>query len=384
MFKRLAIMVLLLTIIFGGIFGYKVFEKKMVGEYFANFTPPPITVSATKSQAETWQPEIHAIGTLQAVNGVELATEVSGMVQSIHFESGQLIEKGQLLVQIDDEVEQATLKSQQAQLKLAKLNYTRDKQLLTKKAIPQTQFDLSSAELEEAIANMEKTKAIIAQKKIRAPFSGKIGIRLINLGEYINAGASIATLQNIDSLYVDFSLPEQFYPKLYVGQQVRFDIDAYPDKHFIGKVSALNAKVDPNTRNILVRANVDNADHKLIPGMFADLAVLEKASIQVVTVPVTAVTYSLYGDSVFIITEQTNKATDSKPANNSSPNSTTEADKNEAPALVVNRKYIKTGPQQNGNVAVLEGLKAGDQIVTSGQLKLSNGARIVINNDVKI
>ncbi|WP_163833628.1 efflux RND transporter periplasmic adaptor subunit [Spartinivicinus ruber] len=384
MFKRLAIMVVLLTVIFGGIFGYKMFEKKMVGEYFANFTPPPITVSADNSKTETWQPEIHGIGTLQAVNGVELATEVGGMVQTIHFESGQMIEKGQLLLQIDDEVEQATLKSQQAQLKLAQLNYNRDKQLLIKKAIPQTQFDLSSAELEEAIANVEKTKAIIAQKKVRAPFSGKIGIRLINLGEYINAGASIATLQNINSLFVDFNLPEQFYPKLYVGQQVRFDIDAYPNEHFIGEVTALNAKVDPNTRNILVRASVANPEHKLIPGMFADLAVLEKASIQVVTVPVTAVTYSLYGDSIFLITAQNNQTTTNQTADNANDQPSANSEQETDPTLIVSRKYIKTGPQQNGKVAVLEGLKEGDQVVTSGQLKLSNGARIVINNDVKI
>lgn len=373
MFKHLTIMVVLLTIVFGGIFGYKMFEKKMVGEYFANFTPPPITVSADQSKTETWQPEIHSIGTLQAVNGVELATEVGGMVQSIHFSSGQLITKGQLLLQIDDEVEQANLKSQQAQLKLARLNYERDKQLLVKKAIPQTQFDLSSAKREEAIANVEKTKAIIAQKKIRAPFSGKIGIRLINLGEYINAGASIATLQNIDSLFVDFNLPEQFFPKLYVGQQVKFAINAYPDEYFIGAVTALNAKVDPNTRNILVRASVANSDHKLIPGMFADLAVLEKDPIQVITVPVTAVTYSLYGDSVFLITKENSDKTTDKKLNDQA-----------TPSLTVNRTYIKTGPQQEGRVAITEGLNTGDQIVTSGQLKLSNGAHIVINNDVKI
>lgn len=365
MFKRMMIVIIILLIIFGAIFGLKYQQITEGMAAFANYSPPPVTVSANKAKTQNWQPYLNSIGTLTAVNGVEVSTEVGGTIKEILFKSGEEVSQGQILIKIDDQVEQADLKRFEAQLKLAKINYERDRTLLAKRAIPQTTFDRSKATLEEAVASVESTKAVIAKKTIRAPFNGKIGIRMVDLGEYVSPGTPIATLQDTNPLYVDFNLPEQDFPKLAIDQTVEFTVEAHNKDVFRGKLIAINSKVNEETRNLLVRASVSNEQDKLLPGMFANLRVLLPTTKPVITVPLTAITYSLYGDSVFLIKEE-GKAEDGNPL------------------LTVTRHYVKTGEERNGEVAVLSGLEAGAQVVTSGQLKLNNGTRIIINNDVEL
>jgi len=361
MLKRMVLMLLGVTLVFGGIFGYKLVEQHFMGEYFANFTPPPRVVSAEYAREETWQPYLSAIGTLSAVNGVDLSGEVEGKVKAIHFQSGQLVKQGELLLEIDDEVEQANLKSFQARLKLAQLNFQRDEKLIQKRLTSQEQSDRSRAELDEVYALVEQTKATIAKKKIRAPFSGKVGIRRVNLGQYLSKGDALTTLQAMDAFYLDFSLPEQDYTQIYLDQELIFSVDAYPGQTFKARVKALNAKVDASTRNILVRAQFDNTQGLLLPGMFAAVKLMLKQNDRVVTLPQTAVTYSLYGESVFKVDQQgTNEEG--------------------APQLIAQRVSVVSGDARDDRVAIKSGVAAGDLIVIDGQVKLKNGTTIALAN----
>lgn len=352
MLKRMTLMLIILVLVFGGIFG---FNFMFSGAQFANFTPPPRVVSADYAKEEVWQPYLSAIGTLSAVNGVDLSSEVDGKVKAIHFQSGQQITVGDLLVEIDDEVEQANLKSLEARLKLAQLNYQRDEKLINKKLTSQEQIDRSRAELDEVVALVEQTKATIAKKKIRAPFSGKIGIRQVNLGQFISAGDMFSNLQAMNSLYLDFNLPEQDFTKIQIGQPLIFSVDAYPGQDFAGRVIAINAKVDPNTRNILVRAQFDNKDGQLVPGMFASVKLILDQNNRVISLPQTAVTYTLYGETVFVVQRQ-------------------------GAEMTVQRQSVVTGMRQGNRVAIMSGVKVGDMVITDGQIKLKNGTPVSIAN----
>ena len=318
-------------------------------------------MSAEYAREETWQPYLSAIGTLSAVNGVDLSGEVEGKVKAIHFQSGQFVKQGELLLEIDDEVEQANLKSFQARLKLAQLNFQRDEKLIQKRLTSQEQSDRSRAELDEVYALVEQTKATIAKKKIRAPFSGKVGIRRVNLGQYLSKGDALTTLQAMDAFYLDFSLPEQDYTQIYLDQELIFSVDAYPGETFKARVKALNAKVDASTRNILVRAQFDNSQGLLLPGMFAAVKLMLKQNDRVVTLPQTAVTYSLYGESVFKVNQQG-------------------ADEKGAPQLIAQRVSIVSGDARGDRVAIKSGVAAGDLIVIDGQVKLKNGTTIALAN----
>lgn len=360
MFKRMTVMLLIAGVIFGGIFGVSLFKRHMMGQYFANFTPPPRVVSGAYAQLETWRPYLSAIGTLKAVNGVDLSGEVEGKVKAIHFQSGQSVYEGELLLEIDDEVEQANLKSLEARLKLARLNYQRDEKLIQKKLTSQEQIDRSRAELDEVVALVEQTKAVIAKKKIRAPFAGKVGIREVNLGQYLSKGDTLTNLQAMASLYLDFSLPELEFTKVFVGQSLRFTVDAYPGQEFSARVIALNAKVDDTTRNIRVRAEFDNFNALLVPGMFAVVQLLLRDAEEVISVPKTAVTYSLYGETIYRV-------------------DTADTDQNDK-VMAVQRVSVTTGAVRGQRVAVTSGIAAGDLVVTDGQIKLKNGTQIQLAN----
>ncbi|MCF7980375.1 MAG: efflux RND transporter periplasmic adaptor subunit [Pseudomonadales bacterium] len=361
MLKRMVLMLLGVVLVFGGIFGYKLVERHFMGEYFANFTPPPRVVSADYAREEIWQPSLSAIGTLRAVNGVDLSGEVEGKVKAIHFQSGQFVKQGALLLEIDDEVEQANLKSFQARLKLAQLNFQRDEKLIQKRLTSQEQSDRSRAELDEVYALVEQTKATIAKKKIRAPFAGKVGIRKVNLGQYLSKGDPLTTLQAMDAFYLDFSLPEQDYTQIYLNQELTFSVDAYPGEAFKARVTAVNAKVDVSTRSILVRAQFDNSQGLLLPGMFTAVKLMLKQNNTVVTLPQTAVTFSLYGESVFKV-EQNGKN-----------------EKGE-PQLVAQRVSVVSGDVRGDRVAIKSGVAVGDLIVIDGQIKLKNGTAIALAN----
>lgn len=348
------------AVLFGGIFGYKLVERHFMGEYFANFVPPPRIVSGDYARAEVWQPYLSAIGTLSSVNGVDLSSEVEGKVKVIHFVSGQLVKRDQLVLEIDDEVELANLKSLQARLKLARLNYERDEKLIQKKLTSQEQIDRSRAELDEVVALVEQTKATIAKKSIRAPFSGKVGIRQVNLGQYLSKGEALTTLQATDMLYLDFSLPEQDFPKLYIGQLLTFSVDAYPEQEFTAEVVAINAKVDAETRSILVRAQYENREALIVPGMFAAVKLILDQDADVITVPQTAVTYTLYGDTVYRVESK-------QPGNGEA-------------GLIVQRIAVVTGDKRGDRVAIKSGVAVGDLVIADGQMKLKNGTAIELAN----
>lgn len=360
--KRMKIMVIALIIFFGLLFGYNFAKAMMIKIFMSRYQPPPVAVSATKAVATTWHPVINTVGTLVAVNGVQLNSQQAGQLIKINFTSGQMVKAGDPLVQLDDAIDQQDLLNYSAQLKLAQVSYNRLSKLLSSKVVAQAEVDKAQAKLQEAQSAVNKTKVIINQKNIVAPFAGKIGIRLVNLGQFIAAGTPIVSLQSLDPLYVQFSLPEQNLPQLYVGQDINVKVDGYKGKVFHGKINAINANVNTDTHNILVQATLANPQLILYPGMFANVEVILPSQQQVITVPQTSIYYNLYGDSAFIIKE-------------------TGKDKKGKPILTAKQVFVKVGEARGNEVAILKGISANDEVITSGQLKLHDGAQVVINNE---
>jgi membrane fusion protein, multidrug efflux system len=361
MTKRMTLMIIFLGIVFGGLFGFDMFRTIMIRRAFAKFAPPPAVVTASKAESAEWNKRIPAVGTLQAVNGVDVSAQVSGIVKAIQFKSGQVVNAGTVLVQIDDDIDKANLANYQAQLSLAQISFTRQQKLVKQNAASQSDLDNARAKLQEAQANVDATLATIDQKTIRAPFDGRVGIRQVNLGQYISPGMKLVSLQAVTPLRLLFSLPEQNLPQLKPGVKVELKTAAYPGKRFAGEVTAIDATSDPQTHNIQVQAKIPNQSEKLYPGLFASLHVLLPEQQQIVTVPETAVAYSLYGNMVYVIKDKGK-------------------DKSGKTILRAYREFVTVGDTRNGKVAILKGLKSGDQVVTSGQLKLQNGTHVQINN----
>ncbi|GAD62287.1 efflux RND transporter periplasmic adaptor subunit [Aquipseudomonas alcaligenes] len=330
---------------------------------------PAISVSAAVAREQPWQSRLPAIGTLKAYQGVDLTAEVQGTVKEVLFQSGEKVTLGQPLLQLDSEVERAILATAEAVRALARVEYQRGQDLIKRQAISKSEFDRLNAELLKAEASVTQLKAELDKKRILAPFAGTIGIRQVDTGDYLSPGTSFATLQDLSRLYVDFFLPEQDYPQLAIGQSVRLSLAAYPGEVFSGEISALNPKVEETTRNVQVRAMLPNPDNKLLPGMFANLEVLLPGEKPQVLVPETAITYTLYGNSVYVIGEQKDDQ------------GAVVKDEKGQPRLVVERRFVETGERRDGQVLVLKGLKAGEQVVTAGQLKLDNGAHVAIVED---
>lgn len=387
-FMYAAITLLTLGIVFGSVFGWIEFRARMIDSFMAAYVPPAVGVEAEPAKANQWDNTLAAIGTVQAVNGVDITTEVAGLVHEIYFASGQSVDEGDVLIQLDDQVERANLKSFKAQQRLAKINYDRDARLLLSNSISKTNFDKGEATLHDMQAQVESTEATIAQKKIKAPFSGRLGIRQINVGEFINRGDDIVTLQALDELLIDFRVPEQYFPKLFVGQPLRFTVPAFGGRVFSATLSSINAKVDETTRNIQVQGSFSNVDQSIVPGMFANVTVVLAQFQDVITVPQTAISYSLYGDSVFVVgEEELNLKTPDTTVNllgfdiDLSAIHTME----QAPerGLVVRRRYVKLGQRQTGQVAIRDGVTAGELVVSAGQLKLNNGTRVTVINSTE-
>lgn len=355
--KAYLVVIVLLLVIFGSIGGY--LYKRF--STFANmdFTPPPVTIAASIASLATWDETLNAVGTIKAVRGVELSSETSGEIIDIQFDSGDQVPANQLLVTLNDEVEQASRKNQRANLDLAQILFKRDQTLVKQKSIPQTQFDRSRADLERARAQLAETAARLANKRIRAPFAGTLGIRQVNVGDYVAPGTLIATLQDHSELQVDFRVPSQYTPKLRAGLNVAVAIDAYPDREFSATVTAVDSAIDPNTRNVLLRAKLNEVDG-LLPGMFAVLEVDLGDSQQVVTIPETAMTYALQGNIVYVI-------------------ETTEDNQ-----LTATPKVVQAGRVRDGRVAVLTGIAAGDRVVSVGQNKLYRGVKVVVDDAVNL
>src|SRR5271166_3969486 len=336
--------------------------------------PKPTAVSAEEARIEQWPPQLTAIGTMRAYQGIIIAPQAAGVITAIHFDSGGDVETDQLLINIDDSVERADLANGLAQLRNAETTLARQRLLVAGGNTPQSTLESAVAARDSAAATVDRTRAVIAQKAIRAPFAGRLGLRNADLGQYVAVGASLATLQQLDPIYVDFPVPEGTLATLAAGQGVTMTVDAIPGRTFEGKIKAIDARVSADSRNVTARAQFANPDRKLLPGMFANLTVTSGAPADVLTLPRTAIVYSLYGDNVFVVKPapppagQTAEA--AQPATPPSP----------APArLVVERRFVHLGAARGERIAIVDGLTAGEQVVTAGQIKLQANSPVVID-----
>lgn len=365
MTKRMLIMiggVLLLTAALA--LGFFLHIQKLIA---SSPKPSPQTVSATQVVALEWQPQLAAVGTVTAMRGVEVTSEIAGLVRSVNFKSGQEVKAGMVLVQLNADSDIAQLQSLQAAAELSASVLERDKGQLAAQAISQAQVDGDTADLKSKRALVAQQAALIAKKTIRAPFSGKLGITTVNPGQYLNPGDKIVTLQTIDPIYVDFYLPQKRIGGLSVGQVVNVSTDGFANMSFPGKISAISPKVDSATRNVQVEATLANAKRQLLPGMFANANVDVGEKKRYLTLPQTAITYNPYGSTVFIV-----KPASAKAASGAAPD-----------GLIVQQVFVTTGETRGDQVAILTGLQEGQQVVTSGQVKLKNGTSVVIDNSVQ-
>jgi membrane fusion protein (multidrug efflux system) len=365
MIKRMVIMLLAVGILFGGIFGYKAFTRAMMMKYMFAGGVPPAVVSAVKAESLPWQPRIRAVGSIRAVRGVDVTTEVPGLVESVHFSSGDEVKAGALLVKLNTDADRAQMQALQAGTELSRIIYERDQKQLEVQAVSQAVVDADGAELKSRRAQLAQQKALVAKKLIRAPFAGQLGISTVTRGQYVNPGEKIVTLQLLDAVYVDFFLPQQDLSRIAVGQVVDVATDTYPGRMFTGKITAINPKVDADSRNVQVQVAVDNPKHELLPGMFASVEVMAGKTQDHVTVPQAAVTFNPYGETVYLVHEK-------------------EKDADGKPVLAVKQVFVTSGETRGDQVSLVQGVKAGDMVVTSGQMKLKNGSVVIINNEVPV
>jgi len=365
----------MLAALTGGLAYFHFFIKpNMVRSFIsAAFAPKPTAVTTEAVRAEDWPPELTAIGTLRAYQGVLIAPQAAGMVTAKHFESGEDVEAGALLINIDDSVEQADLANGLAQLKNAEATLSRQKTLVAQGNTPQSTLDAAIAARDSAAATVERTRAVIAQKAIKAPFAGRLGLRNVDLGQYVAVGTSLVTLQQLDPIFADFPLPEEALRSLSVGQLVKMTVDAIPGSSFEGKIEAIDARVSAESRNVTVRAVFANPDRKLLPGMFANLTVTTGEPASLATVPRTAIVYSLYGDTVFVV--------------RAAPHAREQggvSDKGGASGLIVERRFVKVGPARGERIAVEDGLRPGERVVTAGQIKLEAYMPVTIDEEAAL
>jgi multidrug efflux system membrane fusion protein len=352
---------LLLVLLVGALVGFNAFRSHMIAQFFANNKPPPSSVTIAEAKSEVIPNLATAVGDLAAVHQVNVTTDVAGRITDIMFTAGAAVKAGSPLVQLFDGPEQGDLASFKAQATGASLALDRAKQLASRQFGPQSTVDAAQATYDQANAGIAKTEALISQKLVRAPFDGELGVRRVEVGQFLSAGTLIVSLTDLSMLYANFTVPEKGSAALKVGQVVRVSVDAYPGRTFDGKITTIEPQIAADTRNIRVQATIANPDRILKPGMFTSTTVVLPEKPPVVTVPETAVDYTLYGDSVFLITEK--KETDGKTS------------------LTVVRTFVQTGNRVGGRVEVLTGLKAGDRVVAVGQLKLQSGAAVAISSD---
>jgi membrane fusion protein (multidrug efflux system) len=362
-------------------FGFYMHIQKLIA---SSPKPSPQTVSATQVVALEWQPQLAAVGTVTAMRGVDVTSEIAGLVRSVNFKSGQEVKAGMVLVQLNADSDIAQLQSLQAAADLSASVLERDKGQLAAQAISQAQVDADTADLKSKRALVAQQAALIAKKTIRAPFAGKLGITSVNPGQYLNPGDKIVTLQAIDPIYVDFYLPQKRIGGLSVGQIVNVSTDGFPDLAFPGKISAISPKVDSATRNVQVEATLANAKRQLLPGMFANANVDVGEKKRYLTLPQTAITYNPYGSTVFIVKPASAKDAPGKGASGAaSASPPTSGAAAASGGLIVQQVFVTTGETRGDQVAILTGLQEGQQVVTSGQVKLKNGTPVVIDNSVQ-
>lgn len=359
MLFMLAVVVLLLTTL--GFVKYRQIETAI--HKAAGFQPPPEAVTTVVATREQWSSAMNVIGSLEAVQGVTVSADLPGTVAKINFESGKAVHEGDVLVELDTRQERAQLAALEAQRDLAHLNYDRSLQLAKEGVISRMDYDRSSADQRQTEANVAEIRATIQRKTIRAPFSGILGIRKINLGEYLAAGAPIVSLQSLNPIYVDFGVPQQEVGRLQIGRSLRVTREELPGQGFSGRVTAVDSVINETTRNVQVQATLPNPGGKLRPGMFVQVDLALGASQPMITLPASAISYAPYGDSVFIITDLKD------PKGN--------------PYRGVRQQFVKTGGSRGDQVAITSGVNPGEEVVTSGVFKLRNGAAVQINNKVK-
>ncbi|MEE4296439.1 MAG: efflux RND transporter periplasmic adaptor subunit [Wenzhouxiangella sp.] len=354
--KRMILMLAAVTVLFGGIFGYKAFVDQMIQSAFDDMGPETVTVTASQVRSEQWTPQVEAIGTFNPVRGVELSLEMSGIVREVFFENGQSVEPGQRLLALDTSVDEARLTERQAALRLAELELERQRRLFQQRSISEAVLDRAAAEADQARAAVAASQASIDQKILRAPFTGRLGIRQVNPGQFLAPGSPIVSLQSLNPIFFDFTLPQRQLPLLSPGTRLVAGVDAFPDQTFSGEVTAIEPRVNESTRSFAVQATFDNSEERLRPGMFAHADLDLGAPREVLVVPRTAIRSSTYGDSVFVIED-------------------------EGEGLKVVQRFVRTGTARGDLIAVLDGLEAGDRVAASGLLKLQNNTPVQIDDD---
>jgi membrane fusion protein (multidrug efflux system) len=362
--RRMTIMLCGVFLLLGLIFGFNQLKTFMIKYFIAGMGLPPATVSTMVVETTAWQPKLSSVGNVRAFRGVELSTEIGGLVQAVPIKSGMDVKEGELLIKLNDASDVAQLNSLKALADLAQVINERDRQQLEIQAISKNVFDTSKADAKSKQAQVEQQTALVAKKNLKAPFSGRVGIVMINPGQFVNPGDKLLTLQTLDPIFVDFNLPQSNAEQIQVGQEIVVTTDAFKDASFTGKISAVSPKVDTNTRNIQIEAKLANPDKKILPGMFANVNIKLGEQVKMLTLPQTAVTYNPYGSTVFI----------AKP--------TGKKDKQGKPALEAQQVFVTTGPTRGDQVAILKGVDEGATVVTSGQLKLKNGTPLIVNNKV--
>ena len=359
--RRLIIVVLAVGVLLAAIVFFNAWKANLLAGIRKKNAAPPQTVSAASVKFTDWQPEVSAVGSMRAVRGVDVTTEVTGLVRTLRFKSGDEVKAGQVLVELNADAELAQQHALEAAADLSATVLDRDKEQYEAQAISKAQLDADAADLKNKRAQAAAQAALVAKKIIRAPFDGKLGITTVNPGQYLNAGDKVVTLQAVDPIYVDFKLPQQQLAMIANGQSVNLTTDSYPGATFTGKINAIDPRIDASTRNFQAEATVPNADRKLMPGMFARVAVIAGDKKQYLTLPQTAITYNPYGATVFVA--------EKKPGG---------SDKD----LIAQQAFVTLGPTRGDQVAVVKGVREGDQVVTSGQMKLVNGAPLIIDNSV--
>lgn len=361
MVKRIIITLIGLIVLIGGLAGIKYLQIERITAYGDNVVPPPEVVTTATAKNDSWESFLTAVGSLEAVQGVAVTAELKGKVVRIAFEPGTMVETGDLLIEQDTSVESAQLRAAEAEVALAKINFKRSKELVAAKTISQSDFDNADAKFKQAVAQADNIRAIIGKKTIRAPFAGRLGIRQVNLGQTLNEGDEIVSLQSLDPIYVNFLLPQQRLAQVYPGLAIRLTTDAFPGQVVSGKITTINPQVDAATRNIRIQATVANPSELLRPGMYVNVSVVLPDQIEVLTIPATSVLYAPYGDSVFVVEKKKNNA-------------------NEPSGLVLNQKFVRLGKKRGDYISVVSGLKQGETVVSTGVFKLRNGQAVVIDN----
>jgi len=363
MIKRMIIMLMIVGVILAGIFGFIRFKGQMIKQFMSAQGEPIQTVSTTAVESLEWQPKLDAVGTIQASQSVNISAEVAGMVEEIYVKQGENVQSGTPLVQLRTYDEQAKLDALKAAVQLAELTYKRDKAQFEASAISQQTLDIDKANWEIAKANVAQQQALLNKKLIRAPFTGQIGVRQIDVGQYLDPGAAITTLQALDSVYVDFYLPQQTLGTLKLGQKVHLKVDTYPSELFTGELIVINPKVEINTRNVRLRALLKNPQHKLLSGMYVSVNIATGGLKSQLTLPRSVLTFNAFGSSIYKL-EQAGLDSQGKPK------------------LIAKQSLVITGETRGDQIAILKGINAGDTIVTTGQIKLHNGSPVLVDNSI--